>query len=60
MSRLFTTAEAAKELGVTPSAISHAVKAGRLKYTRKLEGRRGQFLFTQRRLDAYKESRWKR
>lgn len=59
MPQLLTTAEAAHKLGISPSAISYAVARGRLKYTRKLPGKRGQFFFSHARLAAYESSRCK-
>lgn len=57
MQAILTTADAAKRLGVTPSAISRLVAAGTLKPAKKLPGVRGAFLFTVDELDRVLEER---
>lgn len=60
MTNLLTTAEVAAVLGVTPSAVNHAVARGRLKPSKKLPGRTGARLFTPAHIKAYKDTRWKK
>ena len=43
--RTLTTSEAAEALGITASAVTKAVEAGRLRPVRKLPGRTGTYLF---------------
>jgi hypothetical protein len=45
MEETITTAELAKRLAISPSAISRRVKAGELQPVTKLPGVRGAFLF---------------
>lgn len=54
MNELLTTADLAREKGVSPSAISQAVTAGRIAPAIKLPGKRGAFLFTREAVDAFK------
>jgi hypothetical protein len=50
-----TTAEAARMLGKSPSAISRMVERGRLEPTLKLPGLRGAFLFDSASIEALTE-----
>lgn len=52
MTEYLTTAQLAERLGVSPSAISKQVAAGKLEPVMKMPGKRGAFLFDASVLDA--------
>jgi len=57
MQDALTTAEVARRLGVTPSAVSLMVKRGDLRPMVKMPGKRGAFLFAETDIQALERQR---